>query len=48
MPAARSSNPATVMFFGPNRPIARGASTTMPIMISTVMGTRAAPLGNAV
>jgi len=32
---------------GPNRPILREASTIIPIMISTVIGSSAEPLGKA-
>ena len=47
MPTARISSPVTVITLGPNRPMARGASTIIPTMIRTVMGSRAAPDGKA-
>ena len=48
MPTASTARPVTVIALGLNRAIARGASTIMPIMMRTVMGSSAAPLGKAV
>ncbi len=47
IPAASTRSPVTIITFGPNRPMAVGASAIMPIMIRTVIGKRAAPLGKA-
>jgi hypothetical protein len=37
----------TIIVFGPNRAIARGARAIMPIMMRTVIGSSAAPPGKA-
>ena len=46
-PPARVASPATVIAFGPNRAMSRGATTTIPTMIVTVIGSSAAPLSKA-
>ena len=48
IPTASSPMPVTVEAFGPIVASTRGASTTMPTMMSAVIGSSAAPLGNAV
>ena len=48
IPTASSVSPDTVAAFGPTAASTRGASTTMPAMMSAVIGSSAAPLGNAV
>ena len=39
--------PVTSTRFGPNLAMARGATSTMPAMMNTVIGSRADPDGNA-
>ena len=46
-PTDRVASPETVMAFGPNRAISRGATATIPTMIVTVSGSSAAPLAKA-
>src|SRR6476661_7716027 len=46
MPAASSTRPDTVAAFGPTEASTRGASTTIPTMMSAVIGNSAAPDGN--
>src|SRR6478609_4766582 len=48
IPAASSASPDTVAAFGPTAASTRGARTTIPIMINAVIGSNAAPEGNAV
>src|SRR3954447_16816669 len=48
IPTANSTRPDTVAAFGPTAASTRGARTTMPSMMSAVIGSNAAPDGNAV